>query len=242
MKNKNRITIVLFAVLLFLSGCGKKSEQTDLKSNEANFIKMSELQMMEENILDESDIVTTPKSEAPKKVISESFNSEKLLDAYLISEIPAIYGDGIEILFDQLLQENEEVAYLNFSVGERIDLDNDGEDEQIINGPYGGLYLDARDQKVYVFARGEGTSGMLSYINYDNAVWIVHSDTSHMGRQMFWLTRYDGGEKIVEELLLAAEYWDSPNGVYDENSDFTFREEKISMKTYEALRKELFGW
>ena len=216
-------------MLLFLSGCGKKSEQTDLKSNEANFIKMSELQMMEENILDESDI-------------SESFNSEKLLDAYLISEIPAIYGDGIEILFDQLLQENEEVAYLNFSVGERIDLDNDGEDEQIINGPYGGLYLDARDQKVYVFARGEGTSGMLSYINYDNAVWIVHSDTSHMGRQMFWLTRYDGGEKIVEELLLAAEYWDSPDGVYDENSDFTFREEKISMKTYEALRKELFGW
>ena len=94
-------------------------------------------------------------------------------------------------------------------------MDNDGENEQIINGPYGGLYLDARDQKVYVFARGEGTSGMLSYTNYDNAVWVVHSDTSHMGRQMFWMTRYDGGEKIVEELLLAAEYWDSPDGVYD---------------------------
>lgn len=241
MKNKSRITIVLFAVLLFLPGCGRKSEKTDLKSNEANFIKMSELQMIEENMLDESDIVTTPKSEAPKKVISESFNSEELLDAYLISEIPAIYGDGIEMLFDELLQENE-FTYSKFSVGERIDLDNDGENEQIINGPYGGLYLDARDQKVYVFARGEGTSGMLSYTNYDNAVWVVHSDTSHMGRQMFWLTRYDGGEKIVEELLLAAEYWDSPDGVYDENSDFTFGEEKISMETYEALRKELFGW
>lgn len=241
MKNKSRITIVLFAVLLFLSGCGKKSEKTDLKSNEANFMKMSELQMMEENMLDESDIVITPKSEAPKKVISESFNSEELLDAYLISEIPAVYGDGIEMLFDQLLQENE-FTYSNFSVGERIDLDNDGENEQIINGPYGGLYLDARDQKVYVFARGEGTSGMLSYTNYDNAVWVVHSDTSHMGRQMFWLTRYDGGEKIVEELLLAAEYWNSPDGVYDENSDFTFGEEKISMEKYEALRKELFGW
>lgn len=101
--------------------------------------------------------------------------------------------------------------------------------------------MDARDQKVYVFARGEGTSGMLSYTNYDNAVWVVHSDTSHMGRQMFWMTRYDGGEKIVEELLLAAEYWDSPDGVYDKNSDFTFGEEKISMETYEALRKELLG-
>lgn len=241
MKNKSRITIVLFAVLLFLQGCGKKSEKTDLKSNEANFIKMSELQMIEENMLDESDIVIAPKSEAPKKVISESFNSEELLDAYLISEIPAIYGDGIEMLFDQLLQENE-FTYSKFSVGERIDLDNDGENEQIINGPYGGLYLDARDQKVYVFARGEGTSGMLSYTNYDNAVWVVHSDTSHMGRQMFWLTRYDGGDKIVEELLLAAEYWDSPDSVYDENSDFTFGEEKISMEKYETLRKELFGW
>ena len=241
MKNKSTDNDCIICCAIILSGCGKKSEQTDLKSNEANFIKMSELQMMEENILDESDIVTTPKSEAPKKVISESFNSEELLDAYLISEIPAIYGDGIEMLFDQLLQENE-FAYVNFSVGERIDLDNDGENEQIINGPYGGLYLDARDQKVYVFARGEGTSGMLSYTNYDNAVWVVHSDTSHMGRQMFWMTRYDGGEKIVEELLLAAEYWDSPDGVYDKNSDFTFGEEKISMETYEALRKELFGW
>lgn len=196
MKNKSRITIVLFAVLLFLPGCGKKSEKTD---------------------------------------------PEKLLDAFLASEIPAIYNTGKEVMFDQLSQNGEEI-WLNYSVGERIDLDNDGENEQIINGPYGGLYLDARDQKVYVFAQGNGTALMLSYTNYDNAVWVVHSDTTHGGRQLFSLTRYDGGEKIVEELLLAAEYWDSPDGVYDENSDFTFGEEKISMEKYEALRKELFGW
>lgn len=196
MENKNRITIVLFAVLLFLSGCGEKSEKTD---------------------------------------------PEKLLDAFLASEIPAIYNTGKEVMFDQLPQNDKEL-WINYSVGERIDLDNDGENEQIIYGPYGGLYLDARDQKVYVFEQGDGTALMLSYTNYDNAVWVVHSDTIHGGRQIFSLTRYDGGEKIVEKLLLAAEYWDSPDGVYDKNSDFTFRGEKISMEKYEALRKELFGW
>ena len=49
-------------------------------------------------------------------------------------------------------------------------------------------------------------------------------------------------KRLWKNFLLAAEYWDSPDGVYDKNSDFTFGEEKISMETYEALRKELFGW
>lgn len=29
---------------------------------------------------------------------------------------------------------------------------------------------------------------------------------------------------------------------YDENSDFTYRDEEISMKEYEELRKQIFGW
>ena len=31
------------------------------------------------------------------------------------------------------------------------DLDNDGEEELILCGPYGGKYLDARDGEVYEF-------------------------------------------------------------------------------------------
>lgn len=128
------------------------------------------------------------------------------------------------------------------SAGDRIDLDNDGENEQIVNGPYGGFYVDARDGKVYVLAAGEGTAGILSHVEYDNAIWIVHSDTSHMGRQMFWLTRYDGGGNIADEFMLGAEYWDSTEDTYDENSDFTYRDEKVSMEKYEELRKEIFDF
>ena len=170
--------------------------------------------------------------------------SEELLDAFLAGEIPAIYDDGNKEssywVYDLLwIDEKNNSVY---SVGERVDLDNDGENEQIINGPYGGKYLDARNGKVYVFAEGEGTSGELFFTYYDDAVWIVHCDITHVGRQMYWLTRYDGGGNIVDEFQFSAEYWDSPISQYDENSDFTFRDKKISMEEYEALGKEIFGW
>ena len=168
--------------------------------------------------------------------------SEELLDAFLAGEIPAIYDNGDEavIMFDQLPFDEED--WFSYSAGERIDLDNDGEKEQIVSGPYGGSYFDARDGKVYELAEGEGTTGFLSYTDYDNAILIVHSDTTHVGRQTYWLTRYDGEGNIVDEFRLGASYWDSLDDIYNENSDFTYRDKKISMREYEALRKEIFGW
>lgn len=173
----------------------------------------------------------------------EELTPEELLDAFLAGEIPAYYdykGETGIMYYDQLPQdENDYLSY--YSVGERIDLDNDGEVEQIVNGPYGGSYFDARDGKVYVLAEGEGTTGLLSYAEYDNAIWIVHSDIMHGGRQLHWLTQYDGEGKIVDAFEFGAEYWDSPDGKYDENSTFTYRDEEISMSEYEELRKEIFG-
>lgn len=178
-------------------------------------------------------------SEAESTVGNET---EELLDAFLASEIPAIYDNDEEtvIMFDRL--SVDEADYFSYSVGERIDLDNDGENEQILDGPYGGIYLDARDGKVYVLAAGNGTAQMLHYTHYDNAIWIVYSDTTHMGRQMYWLTKYDGEGNIVDEFQLSAEYWDSPDGRYHKNSDFTYRDEKISMEKFEALREEILDW
>lgn len=205
--------VVLISCLLVLSGCGVSQDHEAVLSN----VEVEEADM-EEN------------------------DPEELLDAFLASEIPAIYdnGDDSFIMYDQLPHDEED--WVCYSVGERIDLDNDGENEQIVNGPYGGIYFDARDGKVYVLAKGEGTAGELSYADYDNVTWIVHSDTTHVGRQMFWLKRYDGGGNIVDEFKLGASYWDSDDDKYDENSDFTYRDKKISMSEYEELREEIFGW
>ncbi len=83
---------------------------------------------------------------------SKQEESEALLDAFLDNAVPAYYDDDERVLmFEQLPMYEEDWAA--YSVGERIDLDNDGEREQIMEGPYGGLYLDARDQKVCIRRR-----------------------------------------------------------------------------------------
>lgn len=106
----------------------------------------------------------------------QAIESEELLDAFLSGEVPAIYiGEEESVIkFSDLTVDEED--WFSYSVGERIDLDNDGENEQIMNGPYGGKYFDARVGKVYVLAEGDGTAQTLSYTDYDNAVWIVHSE------------------------------------------------------------------
>lgn len=37
-----------------------------------------------------------------------------------------------------------------YSIQEKTDLDNDGKNELFLNGPYGGMFLDARNDEVYV--------------------------------------------------------------------------------------------
>lgn len=223
--------VVLISCLLVLSGCGVSQDHEAVLPN----VEVKEADV-EENDSEESG------DKDSSEISVDEYDPEELLDAFFASEIPAIYdnGDDSVLMYDQLPHDEED--WMCYSVGERIDLDNDGENEQIVNGPYGGIYLDARDGRVYVLAQGEGTAGELSYADYDNATWIVHSDTTHVGRQMFWLKRYDGRGDIVDEFKLGASYWDSDDDKYDENSDFTYRDEKISMSEYEELRKEIFGW
>ena len=169
---------------------------------------------------------------------SELTGSESLLDAFLANLTPAFTGDGSACIWVDDLRMNEG-EWESYSVGERIDLDNDGENELILNGPYGGMYLDA-GVRVEVLAEGDGTADQLSYVHYDDAVWIVHSDTMHMGRKYYHFTKYEGGGNIVDEFTLSAEYWDSVDDRYDENSDFTYRDQKITMEEYEAMLEEIF--
>lgn len=246
MIKKCLVKILIFSTLLLLAGCGKKSEdavdiEKDDISMEAEREEGDSAEDIDESPDHEIESDDTTDEQPEPESVSVKYDPEELLDAFLANEIPAFSADEqYTMMWSDLDYEDEDWA--SYSVGERTDLDNDGEDEQIINGPYGGPYLDARDGKVYVLAEGEGTAGYLSYTHYDNAVWIVHSDTTHGGRQMYWLTKYDGDGNIADEFRLGAEYWDSPDDRYDENSKFTYRDEEISMTEYEALREEIIGY
>ncbi|RKJ43018.1 hypothetical protein D7X98_17355 [bacterium 1XD8-76] len=101
----------------------------------------------------------------------------ELLDLFINGSIGAVDSTDqtSEFYITDLNMDSGE--WDSYSVGEKVDLDNDGEEELIINGPYGGKYLDARDNKVYEFAAGGGTALALSYTCYDGAVWILYSNS-----------------------------------------------------------------
>lgn len=148
-----------------------------------------------------------------------------------------IHEDGKTFKITDFNMDGEE--WDSYSVGERIDLDNDGITELILNGPYGGIYIDDYAGRSFVFARGEGTADQLSYVFYDGAYWIVKSDTTHSGRSMYSFVQYCNTTKEVDSFTLNAEY--DGQSSYDENSTFTYRGEKISMEEYERIYKEIFG-
>ena len=148
-------------------------------------------------------------------------------------------------------QTGEYFYYSNISEGDwgysgdaknRVDLDNDGELEQILDGMYGGMYLDVRDGRVVVLATGDGTAAVLTYGYYEGKVWICHCDTTHQGRDWFHLDQYDGSGNIVDSFDLNANFFEGDlQDQYDPNDEYTFRDQNISMEQFISLVNEIFG-
>lgn len=133
--------------------------------------------------------------------------ADDLLDQFLADELDAdsngLYFKDTFRISDLPIDVEDWESY---SVGERLDLDNDGENEQILYGPYGGMYLDASDGKVKVFVRGDGTAMNLFYTYSDGEYWIVYSDTMHAGRKCYILEKYSGADEIVETISLSVHF------------------------------------
>lgn len=164
---------------------------------------------------------------------------DNLLDLFVEGKIAAKYVEENRAEFYITDLEMGEEDYFSYSVGERIDLDNDGEDELILDGPYGGKYLDAREGQVYVLSEGEGTAEILSYTKFDGNTWIVLSDTTHGGRKVYDLYCYAGSGAITDEFRLAKWFWDVPE---DENgTEYEYRGEKIDKEQYDSLYQKIFG-
>ncbi len=129
-------------------------------------------------------------------------NVNDTLDKFLAGEINAkgngfYWAESFNISEIPLGEEWD-----SYSIGDRIDLDNDEEEELVLNGPYGGMYLDVIGDKIIVFASGDGTASNLSYINCDDGIWIVHSDTMHSGRTYYRMEKYSGTDNMTDCVTL----------------------------------------
>ena len=164
--------------------------------------------------------------------------ADELLDSFINGLAGAVDSeDSASTFFVSDLNMNSE-EWDAYSIGEKVDLDNDGENELIINGPYGGIYLDARDDKVYEFAAGEGTVLSLSYTYYNGAVWIMYSNRSSAGFEFYHMEKFEGADNLTAEMNFGEEF--DPNNA-EAGIKYTLDGAEISYDEYTELCSKIFA-
>ena len=134
--NKKIITKSIGVVLAVgITGCsspniGSKSESV----NDSSTQEISAVDTANEEISEDSNSAATASTDGSE----QTKGSEELYEEFINGDISAtcIYeGTESQIWFKDLPQDPEE--WDSYSVSdEKVDLDNDGEDELILNGPY----------------------------------------------------------------------------------------------------------
>ena len=164
--------------------------------------------------------------------------ADELLDSFIngLADAVALEDSASTFSVNDLNMDSEEWG--TYSIGEKVDLDNDGENELIINGPYGGIYLDARDDKVYEFASGGGTVLVLSYTYYNGAVWIMYSNRSSAGFEFYHMEKFEGADNLTAEMNFGEEF--DPNNA-EAGIKYTLDGAEISYDEYTEFCSKIFA-
>ena len=240
-----RYILLIMMIMLILTGCNNVSnEEISIIETETASGEVS----ITENASEEESITETDSGELQEAVVDieemnlEELSSDELLDLFIDGKIKAYYQEEDREPFYMTDLPSDPNDFTYCSIGDKEDLDNDGENELIINGAYGGIYLDARDGKVYVLDRGDGTAYVIGYTEFDGQTWIVHGDTTHGGRIMYFFILYDGMGNIVDEFNLHKEYWENPDDPDGSNTIYTYRDEQITKEEYDELRMKFLKY
>ena len=221
-------------------------EGTDLEIKEDETANADESSVNQQESSMQIDESTNLETEEDKTIGAEESNAqtgenigtemttEELLDLFINGSISAISSeDSTSALYITDLDMD------SYSIGERVDLDNDGENELIICGPYGGIYLDARDNKVYEFAVGEGDALVLSYVVYNGSTWIMHSNRMNTGYEAYHMEKFEGADNLVAEMSFYEELVDEDNVEGEEK--YTLNGTEISYDEYFELCSKIFA-
>lgn len=180
---------------------------------------------------------------ATKKQVFENADSEmtaeELLDLFINGSISAVDSTDSTSTFYITDLNMDSGEWDSYSIGEKVDLDNDGENELILNGPYGGIYLDARNNQVYKFASGEGDALTLSYTWFNGSVWIMYSNSKNAGYKAYHMEEYEGVDNLVAEINFGEETVDPDNP--ESETKYTWNETEISYDEYYELGSKIFA-
>lgn len=165
--------------------------------------------------------------------------AEQLLDLFINGSISAISSTDSTSTFYMTDLNMDSEEWDSYSIGEKVDLDNDGENELILCGPYGGIYLDARNNKIYEFAAGDGNALTLSYVVYNGATWVMYSNRMHTGYESYHMEKFEGADHLVAEMNFNEELVDEDNVEGEEK--YTLNGTEISYDEYYELCSKIFA-
>ena len=239
----------VFLTALNIVACGQVKEDeivnieqvtTDQQENSAPTVEHTNSETKEnETINEEKSDINQQKSDMQEvEDTSIEATADELLDLFINGSRGAVDSTDLASSFyitDLNMDLEKEDSY---SIGEKIDLDNDGENELIISGPYGGIYLDARDNKVYEFAVADGTALILSYTYYNGAVWIMYSNRSSAGFEAYHMEKFEGADNLVAEMNFGEEF-DINNA--EAGMKYTLNGSEISYDEYTELCSKIFA-
>ena len=245
MNRYKKITILICVLLTALNvvACGQvKKDEVVNTDGSATSQQKSDAQVDEstDSVIKEDETIDVEESNAQAGGnIDSEMTTEELLDLFINGSISAISSTDLKSTFaiTDLNMDSEE--WDSYSIGEKVDLDNDGENELIICGPYGGIYLDARNNKVYEFAAGEGDSLVLSYVFYNGSTWIMYSNRMHTGYEAYHMEKYEGADNLVAEMNFHEELVDEDN--VEGKEKYTLNETEISYDEYFELCSKIFA-
>lgn len=220
------------ACLLGITGC----EKTEPATGHISAQTVSDTTGTKEDKTPDSSAPGTDGASAP---YTGDLNADEILDLFINGTIDAIDpADGTSAFYiDDLNIDSGE--WDSYSIGEKADLDNDGENELIMNGPYGGMYLDARDGKVYEWAAGEGNALTLSYTVYNGAVWIMYSNSMNAGYESYHMERFEGADNLVAEMDFSEELVDGSNP--EAGAKYTLNGAEVSYDEYAEWGSKIFA-
>lgn len=104
---------------------------------------------------------------------------------------------------------------------------------------YGGIYLDCRDDKVYEFARGDGSAIVLSYTYYNGDVWIMYSNDMNAGYETYHMGKYEGADNLAAEMNFGEELIDENDP--DSGMKYFWNGKEVSNDEYDAFCSKIFA-
>lgn len=257
--NKKEITILVCALFLMLSlgACGKAKEDEFAVTQQERSPQISE--SVDSEISDDEDTVNmdseikkdedintenlsiNQQERSPQVIesIDEEMASDDLLDLFISGSIDAVDSKDMTSKFNIADFNMGSEGGDSYSIGEKVDLDNDGKNELIICGTYGGIYLDARNNKVYAFARGDGKANILSYTYYNGEIWIMYSNGMDEGYECYYMEKYEGADNLVDEMSFSTELVDENNS--EAGMKYLLNGKEVSYDEYTAFGSKIFA-